>query len=210
MDNNLIWQKRIRNWAGFLGMILPWVSLAGAFLVQLTNLLCGKFWKDFSRSGTYYITPALSAILTAASLVRMCYDGYSMFDSLISVTAGIFGLLIVLFPCRCAVSTDIVGFFQVPVNLSSAVHCTSATIFFCLLAFMILFLFTRSNGTKTKQKKMRNKIYLICGIGMLTAMVLMPLPVKFYAKTWWIEMISLSFFGFAWLVKGGTFKFLND
>lgn len=208
--NNLVWQRRIRNWAGFLGMILPWVSLAGALLVQLTNPLGSKFWRDFSISATYYVTPALAGILTSASLVLMCYDGYSMFDSLVSVTAGVFGLLIVLFPCKCVVSTEIVGFFQVPIKVSSAVHCTAATVFFCLLAFMILFLFTKSTGVKTKKKKLRNKIYLVCGIGMLVAMVLMPLPIKFPAKTWWVEMMSLSFFGFAWLVKGGAIKALND
>ena len=33
MLNKELWLKRIRNLAGFLGMILPWFSLLGAALV---------------------------------------------------------------------------------------------------------------------------------------------------------------------------------
>lgn len=45
---------------------------------------------------------------------------------------------------------------------------------------------------------------------MLSVMILMPLPLKFAAKTWWIEMVALTFFGISWLVKGGAIRFLND
>jgi hypothetical protein len=78
------------------------------------------------------------------------------------------------------------------------------------LAYNSLFLFTKTRGQKTLQKKVRNFVYRVCGTGMLFAMVLMPLPVKFPAKTWWVEMVALTFFSVSWLTKGGAFKFLND
>ena len=59
-------------------------------------------------------------------------------------------------------------------------------------------------------KKVRNIVYVVCGIGMLCAMVLMPLPISFNAKTWYVEMIALTFFGISWLTKGGAIPFLND
>lgn len=205
-----LWQKRIRNYAGLLGALLPWISLIGALLVNIHTPLGRSFWSDLSISATYYITPALAGILTTAAVVLMCYDGYDLQDNIVTTISGVFGLMIVLFPCKCYVSPSIVGFFQVPVKVSSIVHNTSAVIFFCLLAYNALFLFTKHNEVMTKQKKKRNLIYSICGVGMLASMVLMPLPIRFPAKTWVVEMLSLSFFGVSWLVKGGAFPFLED
>lgn len=208
--NKLLWQKRICNWAGALGAILPWLSLFGAWLVSLRTPLPQGFWSDFSISGTYYVTPSLAAILTTAAVVLMCYDGYDKWDSMITTISGVFGLCIVLFPCKCAVTPEYTGFFQLPSGVSSVLHCTSAVIFFCLLAYNDLFLFTKHNDEVTEKKKQRNIVYKICGVGMLCAMVLMPLPVSFPAKTWWVEMIALTFFGISWLTKGGAIPFLND
>lgn len=208
--SELLWQKRIRNYAGLLGALLPWISLLGAFLVNIFTPLGDRFWKDLSISATYYVTPALAGILTTASVVLMCYDGYSRIDNLVTTISGVFGIMIVLFPCDCSLTGAHTGFFQLSAKASSMIHCASAVVFFCLLAFNSLFLFTKSTGTMTVYKEMRNFVYRICGIGMLAAMILMPLPVKFPAKTWWIEMIALTFFGISWLTKGGAFPFLND
>lgn len=209
--NQLLWQKRIRNYAGLLGALLPWLSLFSAWLYGIrTGGLPSAFWSDLSISATYYISPALPAVLTAAAIVLMCYDGYSKIDNLVTTLSGVFGLMIVLFPCNCSIAPEHAGFFQLPTHISSIIHCSSAVIFFCLLAFNSLFLFTRYEGTKTEYKEKRNVIYTVCGIGMLCAMILMPLPISFPAKTWWVETIALSFFGISWLTKGGAFPFLND
>lgn len=211
MDNRLLWQKRIRNYVGLLGGLLPWLSLFSTWLYGLvTGGLSSGFWSDFSISATYYCSPALAGVLTSASIVLMCYDGYEKIDNLVTTISGAFGIMIVLFPCNCSLSGDYIGFFQLPAKISSAVHCTSAVLFFCLLAFNALFLFTKHDGPRTEKKKKRDLIYRVCGIGMLCTMALMPLPISFSAKTWWVEMISLQFFALSWLVKGGAFKFLND
>lgn len=208
--SELLWQKRIRNWAGALGALLPWLALFGALLVNVFTPLGKGFWSDLSISATYYISPPLVGVLTAASIVLMCYDGYTKWDSFITTISGVFGIMIVLFPCKCVLSGAHVGFFQLPVNVSSILHCTSAVIFFCLLAYNDLFLFTKFDKEMTPKKKQRNLVYRVCGIGMLCAMILMPLPISFPAKTWWIEMASLTSFGISWLTKGNFFKFLND
>jgi hypothetical protein len=202
-----LWLKRIRNYAGFLGMILPWISLIGTLLLKEK---ARPSWSDFSISATYYVTPALTAILTSASIVLMCYDGYDKWDSFVTTISGVFGLCIVLFPCKCNVSMEHVGYFQLPIKVSNILHCTSAMIFFILLAYNDIFLFTKHEETMTSKKKIRNMVYIICGIGMLSAMILIPLPIHFNAKTWWVEMVALTFFGISWLTKGEVFKFLND
>ena len=68
-DVETIWLKRIRNFIGILGMILPWVSLIGAVLVARTKGIPDDFWETLSISATYYVTPTLVGILTAASVI---------------------------------------------------------------------------------------------------------------------------------------------
>ncbi|MBO7594155.1 MAG: hypothetical protein J6T12_04240 [Salinivirgaceae bacterium] len=213
MTSALVWLKRIRNIIGFLGMILPWVALLGTFLVSKNIELSDDFWSNLSISATYYLAPALTGILTTAAIVLMCYDSYEPIDDIITTLSGVCGLLIVLFPCHCCISPDKVGLFQLPANISHIIHSVSAVCFFLLLAFNSLFLFTKSKVeeiNQTKQKKTRNIIYRVCGYGMLAALILMPLPIHFFAKTFIVETIALTFFGVSWLVKGQVFGILAD
>ena len=207
-DVETIWLKRIRNFIGILGMILPWASLIGAVLVARTKGFPDDFWSLLSISETYYVTPPLVGILTTAAVVLMCYKGYNAKDHIISALAGIFGLMIILFPCNCPAASDIVGFFQLPVKISHIIHCASAVAFFLLLSFMSLCQFTQ--GKDTPNKRTKNIIFRICGIGMLCSLALMVFPVNFFAKTFIVEAIALTFFGVSWLVKGEFLGLLSD
>jgi hypothetical protein len=64
--------------------------------------------------------------------------------------------------------------------------------------------------SNTKQKKFRNIVYRVCGIGMLVDLALMLIPVRFFAKTFIIEAVALTFFGVSWLVKGQVFGLFSD
>jgi len=209
VKNSELWMRRVRNLVGFLGMILPWLSLMGAGIVAKTVGVPDDFWRTLSISATYYITPFLTGILTAAAIVLMCYDGYDWRDNVVTTISGVFGIMIVLFPCNCTVATDYVGAFQLPVSVSNFVHCFSACAFFILLSINSLFLFTLGESG-TKMKKIRNIIYRVCGIGMLSALILMVLPINFFAKTFIVEAIALTFFGISWLVKGQVFNLFSD
>lgn len=210
MSSDKKWLVRIRNWIGFLGMILPWISLIGAAIYSAAHGVPDTFWSELSISATYYICPALTGILTAASIVLMCYSGYDWRDNVITTVTGAFGIMIVLFPNACAVSGDIVGFFQLPVATSHIIHCVVAATFFILLSINSLFLFTLGENTSTKQKKIRNIVYRVCGIGMACSLVLMIIPVEFFAKTFIVEALALTFFGVSWLVKAQVFGILKD
>jgi hypothetical protein len=146
-------------------------------------------------------------ILSAASMLLISYRGYSKVDDIILTLAGICGLLICLCPCWDAAAGAFVGTFSLPVNLSSTIHNIAAIVFFGLLSYNSLFLFTKSNGVKTKKKKARNIIYIICGIGMLASFAILLLP-SFYCQIWLIETIALSFFGISFLTKADAFPFL--
>lgn len=209
VDVDKVWMKRVRNLAGLMGMILPWVSLLGAVLVAHTKGFPEGFWNLLSISETYYVTPPLVGILTTAAVVLICYKGYSLKDHVISALAGIFGLMIVLFPCECPAASDIVGFFQLPVKISNVIHCASAVAFFLLLSYMSLCQFTKG-GKDTPHKRIKKIIFKVCGFGMLGALALMVIPVTFFAKTFIVEAIALTFFGVSWLVKGEFLGFLSD
>lgn len=209
------WLKRIRNFAGFLGMILPWIALIGAAIISKSkpDIIPEDFWATLSISATYYLTPALAGILTTAAIVLMCYKGYDRKDELVTTISGIFGLMIVIFPCDCSVaqkvSGNIVGFFQLPINISNIIHTAAAVIFFLLLAINSMFLFTLGESN-TRQKHIRNFIYKVCGIGMFGTLFLLILPIEFPAKIFVVEAIALTFFGVSWLVKGQIFGLLAD
>lgn len=200
---------RIRNVCGLLGVLLPYVAL---FSASHAGHPSSDWW--WSISATYYLTPAMAAILVPACIVMICYIGYDRQDNIITTLSGIFGILLVMFPCKVSWIPDgtPVGFFNIPIEISHIVHCISSILFFGLLAYNILFLFTKSDKeTISEEKRLRNKIYRFCGIGMFIAGICFVILTLFHIKgglTIVIEIIMLNLFGIAWLVKGRAFKFL--
>ena len=186
---------------GMLGMLLPWIVVA----LQLLNPI---FIWPASISATWYTnacTPFM-IILGSASLLLISYKGYSPLDDGILTLAGIAGLFICLYPCGAS-GVALVGTFLTPVNFSAKIHNISAIVFFGLLSFNSMFLFTKSNGEMTKKKKIRNIIYIICGIGMISSFAILLLP-SFSIRIWLMETIALFFFGVSFLTKADVFPFL--
>ena len=157
--------KRMRIMIGILGMLLPW-------LVALITLS----WPQ-SVSITYYSLFAVGTfmvVLGSAGILLVNYKGYEPIDDITSTIAGIFGILICLFPMTDVAAPETkVGILNLPSNISHIFHCISAFGFFGILAFMSFFLFTKTDGNITKQKKIKNIIYRVCGIGMLASFLLL-------------------------------------
>jgi hypothetical protein len=155
-------------------------------------------------------------ILVSASILLMCYKGYDKTDDVINTLTGIAGLCICLFPCSnpdmvaMGIIPNYVGTFQLPVVLSGWLHNISAILFFALLSYNVIFLFTKSSGEITGNKKKRNLIYKICGIGMICAMSILVLVLVFdiWAGTWAVEAVALAFFGIAFLTKADVYPWL--
>jgi hypothetical protein len=203
---------KLRKILGWLGAALPLIVAVLYMLFEVNApILPG------SISATYYaascITPFM-IILGAAGILLICYDGYDKQDRLICTLAGIFALCICLFPCH---NEDLghdpwllVGTFHIPAIISGWIHNISAIIFFALLAYNSYFLFTKSSGELTAEKKKRNLIFKICGIGMIASFILL-IPFKLldvYFGTWLVEAIALTFFGASWLTKSQCYSWL--
>ena len=194
--------RRLRCRIGWLGMLLPW----------LVVIITGS-WVE-SISITYYnylATGTFTGILASASLLLMNYKGYEKKDDIINTVTGILGLCICAFPTFCPDPGEyvITGVFNLPSNISGIVHNISAVLFFVLLAVNSIFLFRKSSGEMTKNKKIRNRIFLVCGKGMLLSFLIMFIPSNVLPNRMWVmEMIALTLFGISWLTKANCYKSL--
>lgn len=187
---------RLRCTIGWLGMLLPW----------LISLLLGYIPQSISI--TYYTQqagPVFVIVLGAAAFLLFSYKGYDKLDDIINSLAGLMGLGICLFPTYY--NMPAVGTFQLPPLTSYSVHNVCALAFFILLAFNSIFLFTKHGAVMTKNKKKRNVIYIVCGIGMLLAFGMFLLP-RFAIRLWLMETIALAFFGISFLTKANCYKWL--
>lgn len=188
---------RLRALIGWLGMLLPWI------VVLLVDYI------PPSISATWYTnacTPFM-IILGSASFLLISYKGYSLIDDVVLTCSGIAGLGICLFPCSVRGVYGKVGTFMVDRDASNIIHLVCALIFFGLLAYNSIFLFTKSSGEMTKNKRARNIIYRICGVGMLASFLILFLP-HFSIKIWLIETVALFFFGVSFLTKADIYPIL--
>ena len=113
-------------------------------------------------------------VLGAASILLINYKGYDKGDDITSTIAGIFGLLICLFPTTYGADPSIkTGVLRLSSSTSNIIHCTGAFGFFGTIAYMSFFRFTKTTGEKTKNKIIRNRIYRVCGCGMIGSFLLM-------------------------------------
>lgn len=155
-------------------------------------------------------------VLGSAGILLINYKGYERIDDIVATIAGIFAIMVCLFPMVYVDNPDITtGAFHLRSDISHVIHCISACIFFVALSFMSFFLFTKTDGNMTKQKKIRNIVYRVCGIGMMASFGLMIIVriipgLDIPNLTWLIEMIALTFFGVSWIVKSGAFPLLRD
>ena len=180
--------KQLRCFIGALGMALP-------VIVVILSLVFGFGFPD-SISATYFVPSCVTPfmiILGSAGVLLMCYRGYNIVDNLLNTAAGVFAWCICLFPC--AAKNGNIGTFQLTASTSDIIHMISALLFFGILAYNSLFQFTKGSDDPTPNKKKRNIIFRVCGIGMIVSFVLLPL-VSFGILNvphviWVIEFIAL-------------------
>jgi hypothetical protein len=197
-DPKIISYLTLRKVVGWLGISLAPVLIIGGLFLDCP----GKI--DISISAYYYshMRDELIGIISGISLFLISYHGYSRLDSVISKLAGLFALIVGFVPTA-----------PVPIkhDPKSIIHYLAAAVFFILLSYMSICLFTKTgSGSMTKQKKERNWIYRFCGITMLFSVSCIALDnipiikthIPFFSETIFFETIALTFFGVSWLTKG--------
>jgi hypothetical protein len=208
-DPRLISFQTLRKTVGWLGISLPLAMIAGNLLFTRCNCL-----QDTVSHYYYTVTGDLFVgILSAVALFLFAYKGYDSKDNWWTCLAGFFALCVALFPTNNN-SSDSCAISSLPNHeVRRVIHYFSAAAFFLILAGISLFLFTKSKGTFTKEKKWRNRIYRICGIVILLCIAAVGLyglskgdsPWSRYKPVFWLEWAALIAFGVSWLVKGEFF-----
>ena len=206
-DPRIISFMTLRKAVGWFGISLPLAMMLVTYL--FSN--CKVVQDSISH---YYYTVAGSmfvGILSAVALFLFAYKGYDKWDNCSTSLAGFFGFCIALFPTNvsAAASCNIVNL--PPSEIRNTIHYTSAALFIITIACISLFLFTKSNGQKTEEKKTRNNIYKVSGITILLCLALIvlfhftynePDGATNFKPVFWLEAVALFSFGISWLVKG--------
>lgn len=189
----------IRIAVGILGIILPFILVLGSIILD------GKTEIINSISSYYHlhIGNALVGILCAVALFLFAYKGYDFRDNFAGHLAGVFALGIAFLPNNTAN----------PGTLINILHFTSACLFFLVLIYFSVILFTSSDQPKPypKAKRNRNIVYYICGFTMLLCLVLIGLYMLWLKRypffvnikpVFWLETFALIAFGISWITKG--------
>ncbi len=209
-DNAVVTFYTIRKAVGWIGMLIPVVLIGCGYLFDA----CHTVQPSISH---YYYTNARELFvgaLCAVSLFMFCYKGFSRIDNMSANMAGLFALMVALFPANISTPAypcqqPLASLTDVP--YSGTIHLVAATAFFLTLTFMSVFLFTLSNKSKHQQgerKKMRNGIYYICGGIMFSCIVAIAIYFAFDKReeetifTLVCESVALLAFGISWLTKG--------
>jgi len=191
---------------GYLGILLPFIIVIGA--------LDSNRYQVMDSLSLYYYTPMKDifvGIMFSVGLFLISYKGYDKKDDIITNLSGIFALGIACFPVKIYdKEIAYVGTFQFEALHSHYIHLVCSSMFFILLAMNSIFLFTKSRGRLTKEKKRRNRIYRLCGYIMLASLLISGLSfipaVKDYFNrvpiVIFFEAFALFAFGFSWLIKG--------
>lgn len=210
-------QNTLRKLIGVFGMMLPLLLLV--FLYVDTG-----YGQELESISHYYYTRVCGIFLIVVSLLAvflMVYKGREPIDFWLSTTAGVAALLLLLFPTgniADAAEKELVSVTTLRESVfRERFHYAAAAVFLLCLAIMSLFVFTRSSLPKhlrSPRKKLRNTIYVGCGLLMIAAMLVVLagfvglIPESFYDErnlTFWMETVAVESFGFAWLVKAEMF-----
>jgi hypothetical protein len=204
----------LRRFAGYIGFALP--------VIVFFYGKCIHSCVPASISGSYYtgVRNVFVGSLCSIGVFLVASIGYKR-DRIPSVIAGAAAFVVAFSPCTpdgCAYK----GITEPPYPFTPCIHTAAATTLFLTFAWFCLVLFTRTaddpNGYMPRlqglphRKKIRNATYIICGSGMLLAMLIYALhtplgsvwPALFTAThlLLGVEWTCLWLFGFAWLTKG--------
>ena len=186
----------LRRAVGALGVALPLLLSLGC----LAFGACGGIKDSISDYYATEMRDVLVGVLFAIGWFMFSYSGYDRRDDIAGNLACLFALGTALFPNSS------------PSKLISTLHFVSAAGMFLVLSYFAFFLFTKSSGSPTDEKKRRNTIYRICGVVMLSCIVLIPLSILVLSDAFvaavkpvfWLETLALWAFGVSWFIKGET------
>lgn len=215
-DGLIIHYMTMRKTIGWLGLLFPFIMVGGSFLFGELSMRLSISQYYHSPMGDVFV-----GILCAQAMFLFAYRGYrfnpdkpghkfpiKLSDNAAGNIAALAAVGTAVFPTiECSTSGGCGA------DVSSYLHWIFSALFFLILAYICLCLFTQTGDVEpTIQKKKRNKIYRACGTVMLLAMAgaivkaLLPADLETSIDTlnpiFWLETIAVMAFGLSWFVKG--------
>ena len=190
-NDQIIPYYTLRILIGAAGISLPILLLIGKLIAE------NSFRLEYSISDYYDNSTAgdiLVGVLFSLAFFLVSYKGYARIDSIAANLGCAFALGVALFPTTSK---------NTFVHYS---HFVFSFLLFSVFIFFSLYLFRKSSPHPTKQKKNRNKVYLVCGILMILCIAGIALCQIFNIDAnlhlvFWLESLALASFGFSWITK---------
>src|SRR5262245_14937549 len=170
----------LRRTVGVLGVSLP-ILLALWSLLNRIGLL-----DSISDYYSLRTRDVFVGIFFTIGWFLFAYQGYEKQDDVTGNLAYVFSLGVTLFP-------------NSGTHFESVVHFTSALALFLVLSYFSLALFTKTSGSPTPNKLIRNHIYVACGVIMLVCIALIGVCYWFLSAetratlkpVFWLETFAL-------------------
>lgn len=184
-----------------LGVICGLLPILCVLFGLISCTIGNNPWSLLSSISETYWSNHNSIMIIALGLCGFflfTYQGYDLGDKVLTLIAGVGALGVAFVPCRSDIAPEYVGLLSLPVWTSNTVHFIFATMVFGGFTLMTLTQFTKGSNKK------RNRVYIICGIVMLIALLLVPVKNTFGWPTWTmmlLEFIMLEAFSVSWIVK---------
>jgi hypothetical protein len=206
---------QLRRAIGWCGIALP-IFLFLAFTFQYPHCSLPPSISHFYYTGlgTYF-----TGTLFAVAIFLFHYRMPEKTDRLAAQIAAVAALVVACCPTNpyCNSCITCIQIEWIPHPIATKLHYGAALVFFLVLAFFCICLFTKThvNLPETPQKIIRNRLYTICGYTILICIALLALQewqwfiqrvplIKGSSTTFVAESIALLAFGISWLVKGET------
>ena len=190
-NDQIIPYYTLRILIGAAGISLPLLLVIGKLIAE------HSFKLEYSISDYYDNSTAgdiLVGILFSLAFFLVSYKGYAPIDSIAANFGCAFALGVALCPTTSKNSF---------VHYS---HFIFAFLLFSTFIFFSIYLFRKSSPHPTRQKKNRNKVYLVCGIVMILSILGIALCEALHVNAnlhlvFWLESVALVSFGFSWITK---------
>lgn len=201
--------RHLRLAIGLLALSLPFAVVLGKGLLDHSWVLQGSISSYYYTRARNYFVGALCALAVFFLSYEYRHVREFRVDNYLSNLASIAALGVAFLPTTrgdvpSTTAEKTVGVF----------HYLSAAGLFGILAVFCLFLFTRSQGGKTPQKVLRNRVYRVCGGVIVGCLVLCVVALWQAPESWralfWLESIMVWAFAVSWLVKGEFRGILAD
>lgn len=241
-------QQRLAIWIGLMAVALPFVLLFGGYMSgclreSVSHFYFAPFWGDIFTGTMFFIGTFLIAYRgeTKSENALSTWAGIGAFGTALFPINGD-GCQQTAFPSRVFASVEnseagqfqpfigaeMEGYFLLS-KASPILHSLFAVMLTAFLAYYCFFVFTRvddatqrnADGSLTRQKIWRNRLYRASGalivfaiVAMLSHVVVKALPPKGIGIPGWEDLrasfiaegVAMFAFGVSWIVKGGLFS----